>query len=265
MPTRHRRTAPLAAIALLALVACEDAAAPAAADTDPAADVAAMTAEVVVADLALFGGAQDAASVEDAQLRAGCEYVDATARWECAPVTRDGRTLVRSYAFFDTAGLAQRDYSTTATERVNRAWLDSGVVNRARDGVTHVDSTVRRRTADVTGLAGSPDTVHVWNAVGTATHRVTRSGQITRRLVMTAHDTTTGVRVRLPRDVNPWPLSGTIVRNVLVDITREGERTTSRTEQRRVVVTFNGTALVPLTVNGVAHTLNLETRRVTRD
>ncbi len=61
--------------------------------------------------------------------------------------------------------------------------------------------------------------------------------------------------------VAPWPLSGTITRIVTITPTgTDGGAPVTRT----IVVTFNGTANVPATVNGETFTLNLAARRAVR-
>jgi hypothetical protein len=58
------------------------------------------------------------------------------------------------------------------------------------------------------------------------------------------------------------PLSGTFVQDVDATMTLSGPQEVSRVVSRHVVIAFNGTASVPLTVGTLECTLNLETGRV---
>ena len=57
------------------------------------------------------------------------------------------------------------------------------------------------------------------------------------------------VVVPFPRTADSWPLSGSIARHVVVKIV--GGPHDGETRDRTTVVTFNGTELVPIQVNGV--------------
>ena len=71
----------------------------------------------------------------------------------------------------------------------------------------------------------------------------------------------TDVVIPVPRG-SGWPLSGTIERTVTAERTN-GDNVETRT--RTVLVEFNGTHLVLVTVNGEPFTLNLETREIIRE
>ncbi len=62
----------------------------------------------------------------------------------------------------------------------------------------------------------------------------------------------------VPRAEFPWPLSGTITREVQIERTGgpDGDLSISRT----VVVTFNGESVVSMTVDGESFELDLEER-----
>jgi len=61
------------------------------------------------------------------------------------------------------------------------------------------------------------------------------------------------------RDRDAYPLSGTITRDINVSVTGGGRA--DRTKHREVVITFNGTNLVTMTVNGEAFEVDLSTRK----
>ena len=62
----------------------------------------------------------------------------------------------------------------------------------------------------------------------------------------------------VPREDNPWPLSGTITRQITVEIVNgpDGDRSVERT----ATVTFNGTQFVTMTVNGESFEVDLSAR-----
>jgi hypothetical protein len=81
-----------------------------------------------------------------------------------------------------------------------------------------------------------------------------------------ASDSVKAVTFNLPRSENPWPASGSIVRNATVHvIVTKGSETESRHVTRRIEVTFpaDNQANVPLKINATTCNLNLVTHRVT--
>ena len=91
-------------------------------------------------------------------------------------------------------------------------------------------------------------------------------GTVSRTVTEASVDSVRAVTWNLPRSSNPWPVSGSIVRNttVKVVVTRDS-KTETRNLTRRVQVTFPADAQgnVTLLINDKTCNLNLETRRVT--
>ncbi len=193
-----------------------------------------------------------------------CVFDAGTGRFACPPVTKNGLTFATSYALRDAAGVTQSKFDKVTTASINFIVSGTGAASYSNNGNTFADTTSRKHNRTVSGLAGDPDTVHTWNGAGTTTIHSVRSGQISRIYELTSTDTTTNVRFKQPRDINPYPLSGTTVRNYTVIRTREASDTTRKTTTRRVVVTFNGTANVPMTVGADTFSLNLDTHKVTK-
>jgi hypothetical protein len=102
--------------------------------------------------------------------------------------------------------------------------------------------------------------------VGTSDDTVTiqREG-LTKTVAESSIDSVINVVFNLPRDTNPWPVSGSIVRRVEATITITGPREETRTLSRRIEVTFppDSQGNVTIQVGDVTCTLNLVTRRVT--
>ena len=73
------------------------------------------------------------------------------------------------------------------------------------------------------------------------------------------------VVVKLPRSQNPWPLSGTITRQISgTGSVVAGTTTRSFSVTKTVTITFNGTRLVPMMVGNVAFTLDLYTGKAVK-
>ena len=64
----------------------------------------------------------------------------------------------------------------------------------------------------------------------------------------------------MPRE-GTWPLSGTITREMMAEISRDGE---TRTVERTVMIEFNGTQFVTVTVDGETFTMDLATQGIQR-
>lgn len=193
-----------------------------------------------------------------------CTFDASSGRFSCPPVTKNGQTWSVSYALMDANGVSQSQYDNVTTASINFVVSDTGAVSFTSNGNTFADTVSRHHDRTVSGLAGAPDTVHTWNGTGTTAITSVRSGQITKVYAMTSVDTTTAVRFKQPRDINPYPLSGTVVRDYTVTRTRFASDTTRRVATRRVVVTFNGTASVPMTIGADSYVLNLDTHKVTK-
>lgn len=279
------------AAAAAGLAACEDSNAPSALDREINLAVAQASGQTVANDLsagrslqneatgagAFFGLSSDVGMADQMgpssgpRAPLGCNLIPGI-RFDCGrsrrgPGDRLGdRDFSRTVQYFDAAGTAQAGYDTVTTARIVWQVADTGTFIRRRGAQQLADSSARSRTATLSNLAGHPDTLHIWNGNGSAFHRTSRSGpQGSRTVEMTASDTTTDLRYRLPRASNQYPVSGIIVRNVQVTRVRtptEGDPV-SNVRSRRVVIEFNGTSTATMTVNGEVFDLDLETGEVT--
>lgn len=201
-------------------------------------------------------------SADAAWISPSCVFQPATGRFNCPPVTRGRQTYTTSYALFDTNGTTQSQFDKSTTASINFIVADTGETSFSSNNNTFTDTTYRLHNRTVSNLLG--DTVHTWYGSGAGTVHSTRTGQITKVYEFASVDTASGIRFRQPRGINPYPLSGTFVKNYTVVRLRQASDTTTHTATRQVVVTFNGTVDVPMTINGVAYTLNLDTHKVTR-
>jgi len=300
MHTRSLVAAVACAAAIVGVAACSDSTAPAISDpSSPAfeaqvnADLAPSAGDAIANDYSFYSGADltgagasfsinavgarlidpaggVSASIETppraaaAWISPSCTFVASSGRFTCPPVTKNGQTWTVTYALMDANGVSQSQYDNVTTASINFIVSDTGATSFTSNGNTFADTVSRHHDRTVSGLAGSPDTVHTWNGTGTTSIESVRSGQITKVYEMSSTDTTSGVRFKQPRDINPYPLSGTLVRNYTVTRTRLASDTTRHVATRRVVVTFNGTASVPMTVGSDNYLLNLDTHKVTK-
>jgi hypothetical protein len=160
-----------------------------------------------------------------------------------------------SVTFFDADGNEQNAFDGITTATIIR----SSEVNRAveREGWS---ATIRRtREQTITGLEGEEEqrTVN-----GSGTEAVSRSRHTDEDGVRTYEMSGTvvwDVVVHgVPREDNPYPLSGTVTRSVTIVITNgpNGDETRERTS----VITFNGTQFATLTVDGETMEVDLSAR-----
>jgi hypothetical protein len=171
-------------------------------------------------------------------------------KFECTSTTRDGLTVERSCVFKDANGNTQAAYdpSTTATATVHSK-VD-GTVDRGHwGGEIH-----RLRDFTVSGLAGAETTI-TWNGTGSGSAkgvRPTRDGGSV-DYEMTESSVVANVVIPVPRTDTGWPLSGTITS------TMTGKRGDS-TITRNAVITFNGTQMATVVVNGETFQFDLAGR-----
>lgn len=223
---RNTRTGGAIAL-ILALAACDT-------PVDPDAD------DVLTDDVAVFAGSSaiDAVAFMTSDQGLGRDAI---------PHSRN-----RSVTFLDANGNPQDGYDPATTASIHTVFEVSAEVSR--DGW----SGSLHRTSDITvsGLLGQ-ETTRLWNGAGTES--VQRS----------VHSDARGSReynlsgawslnnVVTPVGDSPWPLSGTFTQDVTVTVTHDDQ---SRTRERHVTITFNGTSTVLMTVNGESFELDLATR-----
>jgi len=214
--------------AVLAVAACNDTVAPDEASVFNA-DVA-----VVAADAAMDG----VRLMSDPDLHRG------------APFDR-----TRTVTFFDANGAVQEAYDALTTASMNVKVDATGEASRE----SWTASIERHSDVTVSGLLGT-ETTRTFNGGGTEevlrSHHSDEFG--TRTYDMTGEFSYADVVVPVPGSESPWPLSGTITRHMVVVITngRNGDETRERT----VIITFNGTQTVTISVDGEVSELDLSTR-----
>ena len=166
----------------------------------------------------------------------------------------DGRSGERTVQFFDAAGVEQDAYDELTTASIYMTMEMNREIER--DGWSA--SVVRTREMTVTGLEGV-ETTRTMN--GTGSEAITRSrhsdSEGLREREMTGSRTMEDVVHTVPVADNPYPLSGTITRQMTVTVTTDQG---TQTHTREVVVTFNGTQYPEMTVNGEPFEVDLAAR-----
>jgi hypothetical protein len=179
--------------------------------------------------------------------RQPCRYNEAEGRWVCQPITRDGLTLTRSFAYLDENRQPMRRFDPLLTAATNTR---TGVVGR----VERDDALIQIRSAGemtVSGLLGE-ETARTLNGreIGRR-ETATATRQIATTSVVEFSNRTVSVVIPLiPRDdrilpLRRWPLSGQTIREHAITVSANGD---TRTERWRETTTFNGTALVPVEI-----------------
>lgn len=246
------RTVRLLPTLLLALAACGDSTAPSKVGADLTTDVAVASTDAAKNEIALLALDEDAAQAA----ASGCTYDAATVRWSCASATEGTLSITRSFSFFSETGAAQSSYSPTETGSINFVTTAAG----SRSGQGSLATVARHRTVTVSGLAGT-ETERVWNGSGVDTLDVEVQGtQTTRRYTMRSAVTMSDVVFNVPRSAQPYPQSGQLRYDIIVTQTADGVQSVTRVTTRRVTITFNGTAAVPMQVGTLGCTLYLDTR-----
>ena len=209
--------------------------------------------DALVADVALVaadGMFQDLAHMESTAFWAGTGFGPLGVGIEL----EESRTFEKTINFFDALGNHQDAYDPLTTAKIH---VESSLTRVASHTFWNAEIQ-RERDMWVTGLEGE-ETERIWN--GTGTSQVERSrhpeGGAERLYEMSGTSEIQDVVRGVPRAGNPWPLSGTITRNLHVEITTDGVK-----EERDIVavITFNGTQYVTLVVNGEEFEIDLADR-----
>ena len=179
--------------------------------------------------------------------RQPCRYDEVEGRWICPPITRDGLTFRRSFAYVDGDGDPMRRYDPLLTAATHTRNAVVGTLQRE-------NATVRIRSAGemtVSGLLGH-ETTHILDGqeVGRRETQLATDQGVANSVVEFANRTVTVVVPVVRRDgrnvpERHWPLSGQVIRAHALTVTRTGE---THTERWRETTTFNGTAIVPVEI-----------------
>ena len=250
---RYLSTHGLAVLSVIALAACSDTFGPDGTDSPTDSrleslvtlDVVMVTADALIEDLA------------ELWLDIGVSLGGSSA--EVKHQSSHVRTVTMT--FYDAEGNEQEAYDKVATASVHKVRESSGERSRANSSGTKSWSSTTSRTRDrtITGLEGD-ETTRTANGTGSSTVSKSRHSDVNgdRSYEMTSTSITTDVVHTVPRKESPYPLSGTITRDVTVVIVNG--RNGDETRTRHVVITFDGTQFAHITVNGESFEVDLSAR-----
>jgi hypothetical protein len=243
----NRRIRGLAIVPALALaVACSDTPnEPSELDVQINEDVAAYVADLTSDDIVLM--------TSYAELSMGAPAL--------SPPFDGSLTVTREVTYYDddAAQVEMAFYDPLETATINFVFSLQGERSRTTQSGTMSMEVSRDRNLWLSGLEGE-ETTRTWN--GTGSRDVDRVRQSDDRGTWTydmdASALIEDVVVGVPRIDNPWPLSGTITREIHVEVVNVVGDTFIR--DRTVVITFNGTQFVIATVNGEEFEIDLASR-----
>ena len=196
---------------------------------------------------AISSASNAAAGVEGASLPlgttvpTGCTYASTSQSFVCAPITTNGVTITQNYQLLNSAGTPLSLFDANALAGVRVQGTIAGSESNA-------DGTFTLNGSQDQTLSGLQTSTHVLNGTSSFTLSATTgtgtSG--TQPFTITMKTTTTALVIPSSTAANTYPTSGTIA----LDETEVLSGLPSITSH--VVLTFNGTSKVKITVDGVA-------------
>ena len=184
-----------------------------------------------------------------------CSFDAASLFYSCVKVT-DSRKVVKSYQFLDGAGKPMEKFVHGVTDAIHFLTKSDGSESGDNfSGVSH-----SQRDVVESGFLG-PN--RAYNGFGlsadTSSHQ---EALASRKYSGVAVDTLKAVTFVDQRNEHPYPLSGVAIRVVDYTVVSSGAQLETRTVHKRLVVTFNGTADVPLSLGDYSCVLHLDTHKV---
>lgn len=271
--TNNRKLSGLGLAATLVLGACSENTGPEASSPLLNLDVANAVADGVGEDVAHMRGLSFGLAVgmrfwlapHDGPSPGDCPYDAGTGWHTCATVTGPGGlTLDRQYAFYNAANAPMETFDQLLTAKIHFIKHLEGSIDRTFEGGTMNADVSYDRDMMVTGLAGE-ETSRTWNGTGASEISRTRMSDThgTRTYDLAASVAVAGVVIprRTAEQVDAWPTAGTITK-VVTGTVSNGDET--RDVSRTVIITFNGTSLPGVTVNGEPFVIDLAARKARR-
>ena len=184
-----------------------------------------------------------------------CSFDAAALLYSCVKVG-DNKTVVKSYQFLDAAGKPMEKFVRGVTEAIHfLVKSDGSEAGENFSGVSH-----SQRDVVESGFLG-PN--RVYNGVGASADTSSHKQElVTRKYAGSGVDTVKAVTFVDQRNEHPYPLSGVAIRVVDYSVVSSGTQLETTTVHKRVVVTFNGTADVPISLGEYSCELHLDTHKV---
>ena len=184
-----------------------------------------------------------------------CSFSAAGLIYSCTK-SGEGKSVVKSYQFLDASGSPMDKFVRGTTEAIHYIMKTDAVESRDNNkSVTH-----SLRDATVSGFLG-PN--RIWNGVGSSADTTVHTEDLsTRTYTGLSVDTVKAVTFVDERALHPYPLSGVFVRVVDYKVVSTGKQLETTTVHKRAVVTFNGSADVPISLGDYSCVLHLDTHKV---
>jgi len=184
-----------------------------------------------------------------------CSFNAAALIYSCLK-SGEGKSVVKSYQFLDASGNPMEKFVKGATESIHYLVKTDG--SESKDNYTSVSHSLRDVT--VSGFLG-PN--RIWNGFGSSADTNSYKEDLsTRKYTGLSVDTLKAVTFVDERAAHPYPLSGVAIRVVDYVVVSTGKQVETTTVHKRVVVTFNGTADVPISLGDYSCVLHLDTHKV---
>ena len=184
-----------------------------------------------------------------------CAFDASTLFYSCTRVS-DSKKVVKSYQFLDGAGKPMEKFVRGVTDAIHFLLKSDG----AEAGLNYSGVSHSQRDVVESGFLG-PN--RVYNGFGvSADTNSHKEGLVSRKYSGVAVDTLKAVTFVDQRNEHPYPLSGVAVRIVDYTVVSSGTQLETTTVHKRLVVTFNGTADVQLSLGDYTCVLHLDTHKV---
>jgi hypothetical protein len=185
----------------------------------------------------------------------GCSF-NASALVHTCTRSEEGRAVVKSFQFLDASGNPMETFVKGLTESIHYL-----VKTDARESKENHSSAIHSlRDLKVSGFLG-PN--RIWNGFGSSADTSSHSEGLSRRTYTgLSVDTLKAITFADERDSHPYPLSGVAIRVFDYKVVSTGEQLEITTVHKRVVVTFNGGADVPISLGDYSCVLHLDTHKV---
>jgi len=184
-----------------------------------------------------------------------CSFDGAALLYSCVKVG-DNKKVVKSYQFLDAAGRPMEKFVKGVTEAIH--FLVKSDASESGDnfgGVSH-----SQRDVVESGFLGAN---RIYNGFGASADTSYHKEELaTRKYSGLAVDTLRAVTFVDERKEHPYPLSGIAIRVVDYTVVSSGTQLETTTVHKRLVVAFNGSADVPLSLGDYSCVLHLDTHKV---
>lgn len=201
-----------------------------------------------------LGGPIGGKPFEHGRSPSSCTYAASTGVVTCAPETREGLTVTRTFIFKDATGKTQPNVDSTTNTVVAHVEV-KGTRTRHDGAVTTAVSHVSDRT--VSGLAKGSTTRSV-DGTSSGTETTTGKDSVgSFTAVRTVKDVIAGVKVPVSSGRPSYPVAGSVSRSFSVTVSYTGKTPTSST--RSEVLTYDGSATAKLVIthNGTTKTCSV--------